>query len=47
MQAQLTVGTLQYCGVAERRLELLYGSIEGQEHVERILADAGRIADEF
>jgi NAD(P)H dehydrogenase (quinone) len=47
MQSQLTLGTLQYCGVAERRLELLYGSIEGQDYVERILAEAERIADEF
>ncbi len=47
MQCQLTAGTLQYCGVAERRLELLYGSIEGKDYVERILADAERIADEF
>jgi NAD(P)H dehydrogenase (quinone) len=47
MHNQLTVGTLEYCGIAERRLELLYGSIEGEEFVEQILADADRIADEF
>lgn len=47
IQTQLDIGTLDYCGVAERRVELLYGSIEGQSRVEQILLDAERIAAEF
>ncbi len=47
MQTQLDLGTLDYCGVQERRLELLYGSIEGQSFADQILLDAARIADEF
>jgi len=47
MQTQLDIGTLDYCGVRERRLELLYGSIEGRSFVDQILADAKRIAAEF
>jgi NAD(P)H dehydrogenase (quinone) len=47
MSTQLDVGLLDYCGVQERRLELLYGSIEGQSYVEQILVDAGRLAAEF
>ena len=44
---QLEVGVLDYCGVAERRLELLHGSIEGDQPVAQILRDAERLADEF
>lgn len=44
---QLELGVLDYCGVAERRLELLHGSIEGDEYVAQILRDAKRLADEF
>ena len=29
LRTQLEVGVLEYCGVAERRLEILYGAIEG------------------
>lgn len=47
MQTQLDVGTLEYCGIRERRLELLYGSIEGPGYVEQILRDAERLAAEF
>ena len=47
MRTQLDIGTLQYCGVTERRLELLFGSIEGQSFVDQILVDAERIAAEF
>jgi len=46
MSAQLDLGVLEYCGVRERRLELLYGSIEGKSHVDRILLDAERLASE-
>lgn len=47
MRSQLDIGTLEYCGIAERRLELLFGSIEGQSFVDQILVDAERIAAEF
>jgi NAD(P)H dehydrogenase (quinone) len=47
MSTQLDVGVLDYCGVQERRLELLYGSIEGQSCVDQILIDAERLAAEF
>ena len=44
---QLEIGVLDYCGVAERRLELLHGSIEGEDQVAQILRDAERLAAEF
>ena len=47
MRTQLDVGILDYCSVQERRLEMLYGSIEGQSYVDKILADASRLAAEF
>ena len=47
MSVQLDVGLLDYCGIEERRLELLYGSIEGQQYVDRIVVDAERLAAEF
>ena len=47
MSIQLDTGVLDYCGVRERRLELLHGSIEGQAYVDRILVDAERLASEF
>ena len=47
MQTQLDIGVLDYCGVSQRRVELLFGSIEGQAYVDQILADAERLADEF
>ena len=47
MSIQLETGVLDYCGVAERRLELLYGSIEGESYVDQILLDARRLASEF
>jgi len=47
MSSQLDTGVLDYCGVQERRLELLYGSIEGQSYVDQILIDAERLAAEF
>jgi len=47
VQTQLDTGVLDYCGVAERRLELLFGSIEGQACVDQILLDAERLAAEF
>jgi len=47
MSTQLDTGLLDYCGVPERRLELLYGSIEGQPFADQILVDAERLAAEF
>ena len=47
MSIQLETGVLDYCGVSERRLELLYGSIEGQSYADQILLDARRLASEF
>jgi NAD(P)H dehydrogenase (quinone) len=47
IQTQLNTGILEYCGVPERRLELLCGSLEGQNLVDQILIDAERIAAEF
>ena len=47
ISTQLDIGILDYCGVPERRLELLYGSIEDQSYVDQILIDAERLAAEF
>lgn len=47
IQTQLEMGILDYCGIKQRRLEVLYGSIEGEQHVERILRAADRIGAEF
>ena len=47
MRVQLEVGVLDYCGVAAPRLEMLYGSIEGDEFVTAILKDAARLGAEF
>ncbi len=47
MKIQLQVGILDYCGVEEGRLEILYGSIEGADYVDQILADTVRLAKAF
>ena len=47
MQTQLDVGILDYCGVAERRLQLLYGSIEGDDYPTQILTQARALGAEF
>jgi len=47
MSAQLDPGVLEYCGAQERRLELLYGSIEGESHVDWILLEAERLASGY
>ena len=44
---QLKVGILDYCGVKEARLEVLYGGLEGKAEVEALLGDIQRIALEF
>lgn len=47
IETQLNVGILDYCGVAERRLELLYGSIEGAPYPAEILKRAHALGAEF
>jgi len=47
MRVLLDVGILGYCAVAEPRMELLYGSIEGPECPPEILRNAKALAREF
>ncbi len=47
MQTQLNTGVLEYCGVEERRLELLFDSLNGPSFADQILLDAERLAAEF
>lgn len=47
MNVQLDIGILDYCGVAERRCELLYGSTEGGDYPQQILADARALGEAF
>lgn len=47
IRTQLDIGVLDYCGVPERRVELLYGVNDGGAAIERILADAARLGSEF
>lgn len=47
IQTQLDVGILDYCGIAERRLQLLHGSIEGDDYPTQILTQARALGAEF
>lgn len=47
MEIQLKTGVLDYCGVADLRLDVLYGALEGDEAVAKILADIEIIAAEY
>lgn len=47
IETQLNVGILDYCGVQERRLELLYGSIEGEPYPRQILEQACILGGQF
>ncbi|WP_045835491.1 NAD(P)H oxidoreductase [Hyphomicrobium sp. 99] len=47
MRTQLETGILQYCGIRETRLELLFGSIEGAPGPKTILETARRLGSEF
>jgi NAD(P)H dehydrogenase (quinone) len=47
MKTQLDVGILDYCGVAERRLELLFGAIEGDPYPAQILGAARDLGAQF
>lgn len=44
---QLDVGILQYCGVADSRVELFYGAIEDADHSKEILRLSAKLASEF
>lgn len=47
MQITLDLGVLGYCGIADRRLEVLYGATEGAQYRPQILQRAEDIAREF
>jgi NAD(P)H dehydrogenase (quinone) len=47
MQISLDLGLLGYCGIADRRLELLHGSTEGSKYPPLILQRAEELAREF
>ena len=47
IQTQWKAGILDYCGVADGRVELLFGSMEGPERVAGILARAAEIGAEY
>ena len=47
MHTQLDIGILDYCGIEQHRLEVLYGSIEGDDFVDEIFAKVESIARAF
>jgi NAD(P)H dehydrogenase (quinone) len=47
MQIQLDIGILEYCGIEDRRLDVLYGSIEGEPYPAQIIEDARKIGASF
>src|SRR4051812_20381755 len=47
MQTQLDTGILDYCHIVERRVELLYGSIEGDPYPAEILTAARKLGSAF
>ncbi len=47
MQTQLDTGILGYCGIEDRRLEVLYGSIEGDSYPAQMIEDARKIGASF
>ena len=47
MQTELATGILEYCGVKEGRLEVLYGAIEGGDGPAEILRSAGKLGAAF
>ncbi len=47
IEVGLDIGILDYCGVKDRRLELLYGAIEGEAPVREILTRAEVLGREF
>lgn len=47
MKTILKTGILEYCRVKNPRLHMLYGSIEGGNHPQQIIDEAGQIGSEF
>lgn len=47
MKVQLDTGILDYCDIKEHRLEMLYGAMEGDAHVARILERARELGEGF
>ena len=47
MRTQLEVGVLEYCGVAQRRFELLYGAIDGASEAADVLLRAAALGALF
>lgn len=47
MRTQLEEGILRYCGVADARLEILYGSLEGKAECEAMLERARSLGASF
>ena len=47
IEIQLDIGVLDYCGIPERRLEMLYGSMDGEGRPQRILTEAARLGAAF
>ncbi len=43
IRIQLEVGVLEYCGVEDRRVELLYGAIEGTGQAEAVIVSAAAL----
>jgi len=47
VDTQLRVGIMDYCGVAHPRLEILYGSMEGDDVLTGIFDQVGTLGQEF
>lgn len=47
MRVELDIGILDYCDIKERRLEMLYGAIEGGDYPAEILAQARALGEVF
>jgi NAD(P)H dehydrogenase (quinone) len=44
---QLKIGILDYCGVSESRLEVLYGALDGEQAIKALIGHVDRLATEF
>ena len=47
MRIQLEVGVLEFCGVTDRRFELLYGATESTAQASAVVAAAGNLGAQF
>lgn len=47
IRTQWHSGILEYCGIAESRVELLFGSMDGTARVAEILRDAAALAEQY